>query len=539
MPPIKEKSIPFQNKDQKWGYINALTHQVVIQPKYDDAGLFENGVACVANLNKGKGNNAEADFLYGYINSNGQELFPPVYDGKYEVKTKSGKPLEDLISFTKNGQTGIAKKNGEWMFPLGMYSNFIFFDSNHVVCNQTDFYANGIKYQALKGYTIFDIDIENGLFYIRKDELSNGICKWTGEIIIPARYMEIKYHKIYNRFVAEKSTLKLSPKMSVDQISNVMLKAEEKGLDRIETTLFDKKGSQLGIYRSIYSLDIQDSMLFILSKGKERYINMVTGKEILKPDGKSSILVNNITQLHSSIFIKDGKYGLTNIKGDITIQPIYSDLSPASEELYTAANEKGYGLIDDKGKIIIPLQYQTIFDTKQLNKTKETYYQVQKDDKWGLMDKHGKLIIPIQYGYVSIDSTDLDKGWVKVEDEPRAKNGAVNIITHKSISILYDLIIFHDDLIEAAIYHHDKYNYQLLNQEGNPVSSEIYTSLNSTNNHFIAEKDNKYGLLDKQGKEILTFKYQYLSFRSADLLLATTNNMKLYVDINGTEYIAK
>ncbi len=581
MPPIKEKLIPFQNKDKKWGYLDALTHHIVIQPKYDKAELFENGIACIANFNTGKVNYYSDDFLYGYIDSNGRELFLPVYTGKYEVKTKSGKLLKDLISFNKNGQNGIAKKNGEWLFPLGMHNEFDFYDLNYVLCDKSDFYANGIKYQAPKGYIIFDVDIKNHFFYIRKG-ISRGVCAWTGEIIIPAKNKEeIRYNELYKRFLADNYFL-LAGKQDIEEMSRLMEDAEKKGLDRIETILFDKTGRKLGSYKSIYGAHTEDSILRITSKGKEKNISIITGKEILGSP------VNDTTQILYSIFIKDEKYGLTNVKGDTIIAAVYSNLSRLSifdgksvsvnHKLYIAAKDGRYGLIDERGRIIIDfkydhlsyfnvdnqaevslfsdntykkgvidingkeiisLEYQTIFNTKELGQTKETYYQVEKDDKWGLMDKQGKLIIPLQYGYVSVDSADIDKGWIKVEDEQRTQNGAINILTHKSIPMLYRFLTFHDDLIEATTYQDGKYSVQLLNQDGKPASSEIYQSLDYVNSYFVAQKDNKYGLLDKKGKEVLPFKYDYLSFKSPDLLFARTSTMELYADINGTEYLPK
>ena len=62
------------------------------------------------------------------------------------------------------------------------------------------------------------------------------------------------------------------------------------------------------------------------------------------------------------------------------------------------------------------------------------------------------------------------------------------------------------------------------------LSTEIYGKLEHVKNEkFIAKKDDKYGLIDKYGKEILSFEYQYIDNEPTDRYNMNKNNSYLFV----------
>lgn len=63
-----EKLVPFSNAQGKWGYMDTDRKQVVIDPKFDEAGPFQNGFAIVVQKKK-----------YGVIASTGKTIVPMSY----------------------------------------------------------------------------------------------------------------------------------------------------------------------------------------------------------------------------------------------------------------------------------------------------------------------------------------------------------------------------------------------------------------------------------------------------------------------------
>lgn len=117
---------PFYSAEaNKYGYKDAKG-TVVVQPKYDLAYTFSDGMAAVSQNGR-----------YGYINEKGKEIVAPKYnhtwkfiggfaaveqDGKYGFIDKTGKPVVPLIyenAYNYHGACcykGLAhvKKDGKW-----------------------------------------------------------------------------------------------------------------------------------------------------------------------------------------------------------------------------------------------------------------------------------------------------------------------------------------------------------------------------------------------------------------------------------------
>jgi hypothetical protein len=56
--------------------------------------------------------------------------------------------------------------------------------------------------------------------------------------------------------------------------------------------------------------------------------------------------------------------------------------------------EGKWGIINQEGKEIIPVQYH------EIKASLENLFAVRLNDKWGLLDKNGRMITPIKYDYL-------------------------------------------------------------------------------------------------------------------------------------------
>lgn len=111
---ISEKLVlkPYDGGIGMWGYKNAKTGKIVIEPAYYEAAPFSNGLALVAT-EKSK---------YGFINMQGEEIIPLIYDGGFPfteglaaVNKGKGSDANDIFLA---GKWGFIDNKGNEMIPF-------------------------------------------------------------------------------------------------------------------------------------------------------------------------------------------------------------------------------------------------------------------------------------------------------------------------------------------------------------------------------------------------------------------------------------
>ena len=89
--------------------------------------------------------------------------------------------------------------------------------------------------------------------------------------------------------------------------------------------------------------------------------------------------------------VKD-KWGFINIMGELVVKPQYDDIDVESSEGLALVIKSGkYGYINDKGKEVIPLEYE------YADSFSDGCAVVKKGLKYGFIDKKGKEITPFIY----------------------------------------------------------------------------------------------------------------------------------------------
>lgn len=87
---------------------------------------------------------------------------------------------------------------------------------------------------------------------------------------------------------------------------------------------------------------------------------------------------------------KNGKYGFIDTKGNVIIEPTYTYLGEFNENAASAQIEgqNTQGVIDKTGNIIIPFEYQKIFDCS------DGLFYTLKNNEAGFIDKNNNIVIP-------------------------------------------------------------------------------------------------------------------------------------------------
>ena len=219
----------------------------------------------------------------------------------------------------------------------------------------------------------------------------------------------------------------------------------------------------------------EENILRIKQNGKYGLIDF-NGKELLAPEYDE---ITELEGIENSILIKkDGKIGLVNDNGSIIAEAQYTEiknLGDTYKDGYITINEQGkYGVISTTKKQILENKYDDIAQIYL-----KEYYLVKEGGKQKLIDSNGNTII--ENGFDEIKSA--------------TSNG----------------IIFVKDNL-----------YGEMNTSGEITIEAKYQDLKETKNGiYIAKQNDKYGIIDQNQLEKISFDYTGIAYNEkADLYLA-------------------
>ena len=103
--------------------------------------------------------------------------------------------------------------------------------------------------------------------------------------------------------------------------------------------------------------------------------------------------------------IKDGNYGIFDGQGNVMVPVIdrgYFCYSLMDGFVIIHAESDKYGIIDEHGREVIPLEYDYIISWNIVN----DLVPVEKDGKYGVMNLKGQEIVPLEYDYIYLNGLD-------------------------------------------------------------------------------------------------------------------------------------
>lgn len=311
-----------------------------------------------------------------------------------------------------------------------------------------------------------------------------------------------------------------------------------------------------------------NGLALVKLKGKYGYVNE-KGEEVipLKYDNAQSFsdevaFVNVGARKNEAGFIEGGKWGAIDKTGREIIAFKYDEALPFSEKLAAVGREVGYGwkwgFIDKTGKEVIPIKYDSArtFSEGLAAINKGSSY-VGKG-KWGYIDKTGKEVITIKYH----EAGNFSEGLAVVkaaEDSPGTliditgneiftdkakplvsyseglamscidnKCGFINKTGEIVIPFKYDFSYgFMDGLAPVAFT-------QIINVGPADANANVPKGKDAQN---MPQFQPKLGFIDRSGKEVIPFKYDDITGRSANgLIMVVADGKKFFVGKDGTEY---
>ena len=345
--------------------------------------------------------------------------------------------------------------------------------------------------------------------------------------------------KIYNKnreelFTNYEKVEAISRQESLDNIpyEKSVLKYKENG----KYGLINLSGKKITkpIYDDIQALEYKEGMLTVKQNDKFGIIN-INGDEIIKVkyDGiqadQYSLNENHNKKAGFIVSIKtnDGyKFGYINYKGKTLLETEYNEIARINyinddESVYLVAFKNGQaGLFKNKSKVL-ENEYEDIqFDN--IN----NLLILQRNGKQGVSDLDGKKIIQLEYDNIiitgnSINAQKGDKVTVFNSEGEKLKNS--NFIS-----------VLETDNKNYFITIDKNENYGVIDKDDNVIIDNKYTFIDYLfDNYFVAQNEQKIGIVDDKGKEVIKFDYDVLQkIEGTDLFQGIKNENIDLIDKN-------
>ena len=237
-----------------------------------------------------------------------------------------------------------------------------------------------------------------------------------------------------------------------------------------------------------------------------------------------------LTQPKYFIFEKKGKLGLVDLQGKTVLAPTFNSIEEKQPYFIACSKTKGcsvyngnlqlvlkggynsielgcegqfivkkngkYGVVSEKGAVILPLKYSEINSNKN-------GYTVTLNEKMGLFNSEGKEIIPISYRWIYTDKIDDN---IPIAAKLDGKEGYINTKNEWVIPPTYrDAFAFRQGL--AKIREVRDYIYYI-NLKGEPVIQDFDANvIEPSDNTYIVgvRKECKYMVYDLNGNLLDTY----------------------------------
>lgn len=376
----------------------------------------------------------------------------------------------------------------------------------------------GLSYYFIKEsgkkYEIEAISQYNYFVLRTNDEF--GVIDRTGNIIIEAKYDDVKIPNpekaIFVCYEGEKTKILNEHNEEILTNYNDVLPIQLKNIT-----------SDLMYEKSVFKYQ---------ENGKFGLISL-EGKKITKPIYDS---IEGLSYKEGELLIKkDGKYGVINIKGKTLIKNEYDQINVDGyynmENGYRSAGyivsnttNEGYryGYINNKGKKLLETEYNQLNRVIDINDNENSYIIASKNGRFGTFKNEDQLITN------EYQSIEYDEGNNIFTIAMNKKYGVANIDGKIIVPAEYNQI----DITGIYIYAKNDQGTTVYDTSGNQANIDTDIAiLNTSNEKYKIRINNKngtkYGVIGKNGEQIIDEKYTYVEYLYDNYFIASDANSKL------------
>jgi|GEM_PF-94220 len=217
-------------------------------------------------------------------------------------------------------------------------------------------------------------------------------------------------------------------------------------------------------------------------------------------------------------------YGVRDLDGKEVIPANYTSMTPTEGDiLIVSDSDVKYGALDFAGNTIIPIQFES------LTWTAEGPIAYSENFLYGYLQRDGSPLIPAQYQYAA----PFTGAYATVMKD--SKTGIINLQNEVVAPFVYETIVqIVDDFFVAST--DVKFSLHQLGQQAPVLSDYDYLELGTENKMVVAAKDEKYGFVDRSGKVLIPFTYQFASsFSNGIAYVINDKGENAYINEKGEE----
>lgn len=198
-------------------------------------------------------------------------------------------------------------------------------------------------------------------------------------------------------------------------------------------------------------------------------------------------------------FTENEQTGLITLQGDTILAPQYKFINPEQRNWIQAKNNDKWGVIDYKGRVVVPFQYDYIGEISE-----ERYCRVRLNEKYGVIDHKGRVVIPVIY----------DNMWFFYDGKMRValgrKQGFINRRNEVVIPIAYDDFVY-GYFVNGLIGARKDGKWGFIDPNGQVVVPFRYMRVYQfqEGRSWVANFENKWALIDSHDSAITSFEYDY------------------------------
>lgn len=464
-------------KDNYIGLLDA-NNQIIIPIEYKKIIAFSDTLFCVQKENK-----------YGLLNAKNQWILPCMYEIIYKYKN-------NYLIVKKEGLMGMLAPQMQWIVQPN-YDNI-----TNLSYNQN----------------VHGLIIDDSLLYslvIKQDK--KGVINLQGEIIIPCDYKDIerRLHK------------------------EALIVQNEKGYGLIHQSGKVIVACQ---YKNIHFDEING--YFMVQDSNNKWGLIDNNARIVEP-----LQYDNLEALGKNLYIFTKDSIIATPKPFIKELPTVTSSAINIDACKAKEDTSRFDItIQEKQSIINILTHQQINEYDKLELIElypNNMVLATKNDKTGILNDNGILITSCIYDYISPKLLDFGNNrkdsllyfYISLND----KEGIANTAGKEIISCLYDKI--ENKINYLFLYKKDK--VYLANIVQGLLSTKAYQHINLILNfstltknikiYFEVSENNKKGLLNDIGKEIMACKYDEIIPQNVDFFFVEENKKQALFDKEGKQ----
>ncbi len=302
-------------------------------------------------------------------------------------------------------------------------------------------------------------------------------------------------------------------------------------------------------------LEIDENRLIATERGENSYLVGLfnnKGQEIIPVEYAD---IESIGNGYYSVENEENQLALFDSLGQQISSFQFQEINPVQNNYFEVSYYNRKGIIDQTGKVVVPAIYKNLrfneltvetsgynrWDFISSNKKSKLYYEdtysfgdtlfaVETNLNLGIIDNNENHLLYFENHQID----QVSEGFVSIKNRESGFKGVVNREGELILPTIYDTVIVNDHFVLGKIERANDENWFAFDEKGKRLNLSGYASIHKKiGEYLVAVKNEKFGLLSRDGKEITPFEYTSIKGLKNGKFIVESRNGKGVVNNNG------